>query len=335
MSNPTPWLSLLVPVYNVAAYLDECLDSIRRQILTGVEIVVLNDASTDDSAVILTRFQAHFGDALRVVTHDRNRGVAAARNRMLREANGRYLWFVDGDDVLCPGAVQTLAGIVETDAPDLVMCDFRLLRQHFGLKHRLRGELHRSTFVGPSRQLDADRSTLVAGLLFHGQLHCWSKIAKREIWQSVLFPEGRYFEDLAVMPQLIANVHSYRHVAQPWIAYRQREGSILADFSPDKLRHLALALRDLHAALIGSGEALNANAQFAVGHFCLKTHASMARRLASGKLTDTADLAAVLRASVNEIFPHGPDAILRGYLRRGWLLRAQRARASLRRVGFA
>lgn len=335
MSLPSPWLSVLVPAYNVGAYLEECLESIGRQLLPGVEIVVLNDASTDDCGAILTRAQDAFGGALRVVTHAQNAGIATVRNRLLREGRGRWFWFVDGDDMLVPGALDALHAIIERDAPDLVLCDFRMLRADFRLKHRLRGENHRRTFQGRSGTLETGYCALVAGIMLRGQLHCWSKIAKREVWQAVVFPDGHYFEEFATVPQLMAAVRSYCYVAKPWIAYRQRAGSILAGFSPVKVRDLALGMRELHAALNAGPEPLDRDARFALEQFCLKTHASMARHLTSGKVADEDGLSDSLRASLNAIFPTGTGTLFREYLRRGWLLRARRAHASLKRAGFA
>ena len=335
MSERTSWLSFLVPAYNVERYLPQCLDSIAAQMQPGIEVVVLDDASTDGTLSLIEAARARFGGALRVIHHERNHGIAAVRNRLLQEAGGRYLWFVDGDDELCAGAVQALADIVENERPDLVLCDFRVLRQRFGWKHRLRGERHRRTFHGPERQADANLSTLTAGLLTHGQLHCWSKIARREIWQGVVFPEGHYFEDLAITAQLIGPVRSYRHVSEPWLAYRQHSESILATYTPAKMRDLASALQALRAGLSVVDQPLDEAATFALDQFCLKTYASLARRLTRADSPVDQSLEDALKASFLGLFPNGIDPILRGYLRRGWLLRAQRVRGSLRRAGFA
>jgi len=337
MSASEPWLSILMPVYNVAAYLDECLESIRAQLAPGIEVIALDDASSDASAEVLARAQARFGAALHRVSHERNRGVAVTRNDLLQQARGRHVWFVDADDILRPGAVRSLQHVVERESPDLVMCDFRVHRRDFRLKHRLRGELHRHTFSGPARQLGRDHSALVAGLLVAGQLHSWSKIATRAVWQRVRFPEDRYFEDIAVIPQLVDAVDTYYYAPETWIDYRQRPGSILEDFSAQKMRHLIHALRDLHAQLPSSHTALDAQALFSIRHFFLKSHASMARRIGKRDLAgsaDGSDLAVLLKANLDVMFPEGLDGILGDYRRRGWLLRAHRARSSLQRAGL-
>jgi glycosyltransferase involved in cell wall biosynthesis len=333
-SGPAPWLSILVPVYNVAAYLDECLSSICAGLRPGIEVLVLDDASTDDSAAILARFAAAHPAALTVFALDQNRGLGEARNRLAREARGRYIWHIDGDDVLRADALEMLEPLAGENGPDLIMCDFRMLRAQTGLKHTLRGEMHRRTFAGRGREVSSSRSRLVEGLFLNGQLHSWSKIARREIWQQVEFPSGRYFEDIAVMPQLLGRVCSWQHIDETWIGYRQRPGSILAASSPAKLRDNIAALEDLRRGLLESDLAGDARARFALLHFVLKSQASLARKLGSTKLAEDSEVRTLLQKNISACFPGGVEVQLRAYRRRGWFLREWRARVSLRKAGF-
>ena len=328
-----PWLSILVPVFNVADFLADCLHSIRVQLRPGVEIVILDDASTDSSAAIIGDMRPRFGSALRLLRHPRNRGLAAARNSLLQSASGDYLWFVDADDMLAAGAIDSLRTILDSATPDLLTCDFRIHRERFLLKHRLRGETHRRTFAGPARQLSTDLSTRVHGILLNGQLHAWSKIARRDVWSRVRFPEGRFFEDIVALPTLLESSRSHLHVAEPWVVYRQRDGSILSSMNADKIRDQLHALGVLDATLCKLRGELDSDAIFALRYFMLKSHASLARRIAGLKSADVAELAGLLRKSLLEHFPDGLSAILGHYCRRGWLLRAWRTRASLRRLG--
>ncbi len=334
MSDDAPWLSLLLPVYNVASYLEECVDSVLAQKVGGIEVIVLDDASTDGSSNVIESIVARHGAVVRSLRHPVNRGLSAARNALGREASGDYVWFLDSDDLLCPGALAGLRAAIAAGAPDLLLCDFRMVRDDFGLKHRLRGELHRSTFRGAARRVSTDRSALVAGLLAQGQLHAWTKIAKRRVWRAAMFQEGRYFEDIAVIPALLQASRTYCHVPEPWVGYRQREASILAAYTSQKIRDQLQSLRELHEGIIAMAE-LDAEAVFATQHFCLKSLASLARTLDRQEFTDKHALLEECRATLAGMFPDGVGPILRGYLRRGWLLRAQRTRQSLQRVGLA
>ena len=123
MTN-APWLSILLPVYNVEPYLRECVESIASQADDGVEIMLVDDVSTDGSRSLLHTLQGELKGRLRLLQHQVNGGLSAARNTMLEAATGEYVWFLDSDDVLAPGAIADLKSVVERDRPDFVMCDF-------------------------------------------------------------------------------------------------------------------------------------------------------------------------------------------------------------------
>jgi glycosyltransferase involved in cell wall biosynthesis len=330
----TPWLSFLLPVYNVRPWLRACVESILAQGVGGIEIVLVDDVSTDGSGALARELETAHPGVVRVVAHGTNCGVACARNTLLASARGEYIWFVDSDDIVLDGAIARLRAIVDEAAPDLVLCDYRLVRAPFRLKHRLRGELHRRTFRGPARTLLRDRSQLIEGVLAQGQLHVWSKIARRAIWQQVHFPEGRYFEDIAAMAPLFALSRSYWYAPEPWIGYRQRDDSIMRCFTPDKIAHLNQAVVELHDAVTHGDYVLDDRARFAVDHFCLKTYASLARRFRRGLLAGHNDVRELCASSLHAVFPAGIDDVLAGYRRRGWHMRRLRSRYYLRRLGW-
>lgn len=329
-SAAPPWLSVLVPFHNVERYIGECLESVLSQADDGVEIVLLDDASPDGSLAIAREFQQRAPGRVRIVSHAQNRGLSTTRNALLDAARGRYIWFVDSDDTMLPGAIPQLKALVARAAPDLVLCDFRLLRERFRLRHRLRGELHRRSFRGAGGARSTDRDALVAGLLEGRQLHAWSKIAASEVWRQVRFPDDRLFEDMAVIPQVVAATHSWMHVRQPWIGYRQRGDSIMATMTPKKTRDVLASLRDLHAGLRALPGGLSAAALRATDYFCLRTFASLARKVPR----EDAALAEDCRTALHAVFPMGVDAVLEDYRRRGWWLRALRMRRSLAQRGW-
>lgn len=323
----SPWLSLLIPVYRVEPWLAACVASVREQADAGVEVLLLDDASPDRSGELARRLVADWPQA-RVLSHERNRGLSAARNSLLAQARGDYVWFLDSDDLLLPGAIAGLRAAVAQGAADLVLCDFAVVRERERLKHRLRGERHRRTFAGTSNQTREADAALAAGLLEIGELHSWSKIARRELWQQASFPEGRYFEDMAVIPTLLAHARNYRHVDRPWVGYRQREGSILAAVDAGRIGHLLDNMLALRRGLIDLPALEDTTAQFALQHFCARSLIA-ARRHLRRLGTPAPELESKLRAACAEALRDGLDALLRGYRQRGWLLRALRARRQL------
>lgn len=331
-AQAAPWLSVLVPVYNVAAWVEACLHSVLDQVEGAgeVEILVLDDASSDGSWAKVEQAARDHPQRVRVSRHASNRGVAAARNTLLAQARGRYVWFLDADDVLLPGAIAGLRAQVEADAPDLVLCDFRVLEQGMRWHHRLRANRNRRTFEGAARQTCTDRCALLCGLLQARQLHVWSKIGKREVWTQVRFAQGRCFEDVAAIPALVAGVNRWRHVPRAWVGYRRRAGSIMATMTPAKVRDLLAALRDLRDGLAALADGFDENVGDALDYFCLRTLAYVARSLPR----DDAALDAECRAVCADVMSRSSRQVLAACRRRGWWLRAWRAQRSLARRGW-
>jgi glycosyltransferase involved in cell wall biosynthesis len=239
---PSPGLSILLPVYNVAPYIQACVESILTQISAhGVEVLLLDDGSTDESGRICSDLAAAHPDHLRVLAHDRNRGLSAARNTLLEAATGRYIWFVDSDDIMQPGAISSLQKIVDTHEPDIILCNYCRLGKVI------------STFSGPERVLNTSRDALIRGLFAGGRMHAWTKIARRELWADDLrFPVGRVFEDIVVSPRLCLRARNFYHAPEPWIEYRVREDSITATvartrstFDEQRNGELAAAVQDM------------------------------------------------------------------------------------------
>lgn len=284
----TPWLSILIPAYKVADYLHDCLHSIMPQIDDGCEVIILDDDSPDNCYPIMCSWQQRYPKQLTLLKHTHNKGLSAARNTMLQRASGRYLWFFDSDDVMTAGAIHELKSIIMQQAPDLILCDFELLRAKRSLKHYLRGEHHRSSFHGPCQQLSTDKEGLIAGLFSAGQMHIWSKISKRSLWQNDLhFPVDRYFEDISVTPRLALTAKHYYHQPSPWVQYRQRPNSILSNKSPAMQHKKSI---DLAEALLGFDALLHqqlpsrlAKTNFYISYFCARNFIGACKTLQSSQ----------------------------------------------------
>jgi len=326
-ADTRPWLSVLIPVYNVEAYLEECVASVLADAGDGVEVLMLEDCSTDGSARLAQQIADRHAPQVRLLRHERNGGLSAARNSLIDGAHGTYLWFLDSDDVVMPGAVPALRACIDQHAPDLVLCDFRTLRTPFKLKHRLRGELHRHTFPGPARQRLTDRDALVSGVFAQGHLHSWSKIARRELWSADLrFPAGHYFEDMATTPALLLKTRSYVYMDKVWVGYRQRAGSILASSSARKIDDMMQALAPLPGLVAVQAPPLGDEARFQASYFAAKTFITACRCDADSPERLRSHLAAFKQFTLLT-----PDELLSAYGRRHWYWRARRLRHWLAR----
>jgi hypothetical protein len=328
----TPWLSVLVPVYNVQPYLHECLASVVEQADGGVQILVLDDCSTDGSGELLQELAQRWPGRLQLLRHAANGGLSAARNTMIDAARGEYLWFLDSDDKLLPGAIAGLRAIVQAHAPDVVLCDFTVWRERERLKHRLRGERHRRSFDGPARRLVQDRCALLAGMLSTGQLHAWSKISRRALWGADLrFPPGAYFEDMAAMPLMALRAASFYYEPLPWVAYRQRASSILAGMNLAKALDQSAALLPFARALRASPCGTDERLRLALAQQAARSLAGAMRYVCGANAADAAGwaqppsaVAERLRSQFLEASPLPPAALTRAFLLRGWWLRSRK-----------
>jgi hypothetical protein len=338
-----PLLSVLVPVFNIEPYLRACVESVvcTRPPGLGMEVLLLDDASQDGSLALAQALVKEHGGAelaLHVLSHPTNRGIAAVRNRLLDEARGQWLWFVDGDDLLAPGALSALHYLLHAQPPamgaDVLLCDYRVLRPRPHWKHRLRGEHHRPGFSGPARQLISEPGTVLQGVLATGNVFVWTFIARRELWPGLRFPEGRAFEDMATVPRLLRRARSGWHVPEPWVVYRRREGSITAVMSPQRVG-------DLSAALVGVLDSpmqppLPAPARVAVAHQAARNLLAVQRH--ARRLPMAAEQRAALRQSRLDFLAAAAaelPRLWRHYAQRGWWWRALRLWWALRRGRLA
>ena len=115
-----PKISIIIPVYNVAQYLPKCLDSILAQTLSDIEIICINDGSTDNSSDILKNYATK--DRRIKIINQSNQGISAARNSGLSVVQSEYVMFVDSDDYIAPDMAEKLYRTMETDKSDVVIC---------------------------------------------------------------------------------------------------------------------------------------------------------------------------------------------------------------------
>lgn len=189
-------ISVIIPVYNTKKYLQSCLNSILAQTYTDLEVLFIDDGSTDGSGELLDAF-AEQDSRVRVI-HQKNGGVCAARNRGIEEARGDYLSFIDSDDTLEPDLYETLMSLIREHGVDIAHCSY----------NRVTGDVVKP--IGNSGALhlrDGDQALecLLTGKLFVGS--CWTKLYARRLFDDVRFPAGiRTSEDMLVNFRLFRQV---------------------------------------------------------------------------------------------------------------------------------
>ena len=211
-------IGILIPVYNVADYVEECIESILTQIDTRASILIMNDASTDNSAAIIKRFENH--PQVQIFDAPHNRGLSATRNALFDMAQTEYIWFIDSDDVMYEGAYKSVMSQIEKLNSDVLCADYVSLR---GKK-----EVNKKGFIGTSNKNYINKSnSFLDNIIENNSNHVWNKVFRRQIIQDIRFKEGLNFEDILYMTDISLKSFQYSYLKQPVIKYREREGSIL------------------------------------------------------------------------------------------------------------
>jgi CDP-glycerol glycerophosphotransferase len=189
-SRERPRISVVVPVYNVADYLADCLDSILRQSVADIEVVAIDDGSTDGSPAVLAAY-ADRDARVRVIRQD-NAGLGAARNTGIDNARGDYLWFVDSDDLLAPGALQTLLTPLQATGSDFASGNVWRLTSAGTVPAR---------FLAPAFRRARMRTHVRRFPALLADRVAWNKLIRRDFWErnGFRFPTGVHYEDLGVM----------------------------------------------------------------------------------------------------------------------------------------
>lgn len=225
-----PYFSLILPVYNVKAYLERCIHSILTQDFQDMEIILVDDGSTDGSSEICDRFASDY-DYISVI-HKENGGLSSARNVGMRAAKGKYIWFIDSDDWIEAEALKRLYSICRDDEWEIVK---------FG-HYRVEGTDKKSVnnrFTGlfkTTEQMDVLRRQalcLPGGYV----LSVWSHIYKRSFLEenAIMFVSEREIGSEDYLFNLLALMYARQAAAYEWPLYNYelRNGSLSQSYKPD------------------------------------------------------------------------------------------------------
>jgi CDP-glycerol glycerophosphotransferase len=209
-----PLLSIVVPAYRVQGYLRECLDSILDQSFADLEVVAVDDCSPDGSGQILDEYAAR-DSRVRVLHLDRNVNLGPAREAGLRQATGEYVWFVDSDDWLAPGALRAVARRLRATDPDV------LIVKHAKVPWNPRsGPSEIGDFLGEAPEVFALRDWPRALDVLHV---AWNKVVRRDFLTGLglTYPPG-WYEDVAFTYPLLLAAGRITVLDRVCVNYRQR-----------------------------------------------------------------------------------------------------------------
>lgn len=233
-------ISVIIPLYNVEQYLPECMESILSQTYRELEIIVVDDGSTDGCPGICDEY-AKKDPRIRVI-HQANCGVSVARNRGLAIASGKYLMFVDSDDLLIENFfIEDLYRILKSKDADIVISET--------ITFHVQSEIPAMEFASnhsEPRSFQSDEA--INHICYHHLfgLSPWGRLYKRELFFELSYPEGRNYEDLATFYKLFDRANQVIFYPNIHYGYRARANSImskpvdpyLAEIAQDMLDYL-------------------------------------------------------------------------------------------------
>ena len=300
-------LSIISPVYNVESYLDRCVKSILTQSYPDIELILIDDGSTDGSSAMCDKWAAE--DSRVKVTHKENGGVSSARNVGLELATGEYLTFVDPDDFLAPDTymvnMEYLTAHKDVDILQYPYCNYisddEILNYHRSAEHLLAGaeQIFSNWWSGSPLEYVI-----------------WNKIYKRSLWDGVRFKVGHISEDTCLVPVFVNKARSI-YISEKGLYYYQRDrvdSYTFGDYNYSK--HL-----DLFYAHIAIYDCFKMFPEMVTEKVLAFTR--LYRRLIAAKQTDrTADIETPLRI-IKQGFPTWIEIIRSKNTEKMWLSSAK------------
>lgn len=187
-------LSVIIPVYNTEQYIERCIESLINQTLNDIEIIIIDDGSTDKSLEIINSFKEKYSH-MRVITQS-NSGQGSARNAGINIAKGKYITFVDSDDWLEDRCLEELYSIAVNSEADIVICNMKKVYDNYC----------RYDEMPPFTKERLTRHEGIEEILKDKEIKSYpcAKLFRRELFvkNNILFPENMYYEDLAIGIQL-------------------------------------------------------------------------------------------------------------------------------------
>jgi len=221
---PQSLISVIVPIYNVEDYIEECLKSIAQQNYSNYEVILINDGSTDDSMKVVSLFIESNSEKFRLY-HKENGGLSDARNFGLNKAKGEFVVFIDSDDYIAPTMLSTVGNAAQESKSDIVCFALAEVSEQ---GNKIRYIPANSTLSIGTYAL-SDAKNLISSSL----PNACNKLIRKSLFtqNNIQFPVGLWYEDLAINPKLFFFANSITFIEDELYFYRQRDGAITKTFS--------------------------------------------------------------------------------------------------------
>ena len=213
MDKEQPLISVIVPVYNVEKYLKKCVDSITSQTYKNLEILLVDDGSTDSSGQICNEFEKN--DARIKVIHKKNGGLSDARNAGLDRAKGQYYAFIDSDDYIQDNTIEIMLNSIKKNKSEIAVCNMiRFLEEGETVQFYCPTD-HEVLYQGNQRYKTLNQPSVC------------NKLFEAKLFEGIRFPKGKYYEDTFVYHEVLYRANSIVLTGTDSYWYLSREDSIL------------------------------------------------------------------------------------------------------------
>ena len=231
-----PLISVIVPVYNVSAYLDRCVESLVSQTYNNLQILLVDDGSTDDSGKKCDEWVTK--DTRIEVIHKENGGLSDARNCGIDNAKGEYITFVDSDDYVHTGCIEKFVSLCRIDDSDIVIVQMVNVKETTNKQFEMRKKEMIQTI---------NSEIAIEKLMYQVDFGCCApaKMYRKNIFSEIRFPIGRRSEDAAICHLLLDKANKITYTNFAGYFYRQRTGSIMHIFDLNRLDALEWAKKSL------------------------------------------------------------------------------------------
>lgn len=212
-------ISLIIPIYNVEAYIEKCINSVLNQTYKNLDIILVDDGSTDSSPSICNAFEKK--DSRVRVIHKKNGGLSDARNTGLEAARGDYVLFIDGDDFIHPNMVELLWREMEHQEADIAVCSFLPVSESQSVEFELPAYVPKLYTNMESLQCLFEESARVLMTV------AWNKLYRKSLFDKIRYPFQKLHEDEFTTYKLLHLSKRTVLIELPLYYYVQRESSIM------------------------------------------------------------------------------------------------------------
>lgn len=219
MNEENELISAIIPIYNVETYLSDCIESVLKQTYTNMEIILIDDGSTDQSGQICDQFAER--DKRIIVIHQKNQGIAVVRNRGVQEAKGKYLFWIDSDDYISETIVEELYKNLKNTNADMSICNYTQGSERTYAFQKMDGNIELFGYEeGLERIYESHKFSFIMAA-------SWAKLIKKSLYNGLEYPDGKIFEDIYMSHKLIRNCRKIVYTDKVMYYYYQWPESIL------------------------------------------------------------------------------------------------------------